>query len=307
LSIVYIRLAARRIAPLRRSPLLERLLARADSSALEIDWRAAAFRAIAPGEPAPAPAAVAQYAQLGPIEGAWVFIAAPVHYIAGTSRVQLPPDGLLRLEPPEAQSLAVDFNRQWDGAGVRLMAGRGASLYCIFEKPLRAATQDPEAAIGSDIGEFLPTGPDAPAVRRVMSEIEMWLFEHAVNRVREARSAAAVSGLWLWGGGAVSSALPAVQGWTAGEDALFGAFGARTNLPRGAGSGVVVLRERPGSEEWRDAESRWIRPALAELRAGGIAQVMLSAADRCHRVSARGSFRFWRRTRPWWESFGDND
>ncbi len=307
MSTVYFRLAARRTAPLRRSPLLEQVLARADSSAQESDWRAAAFRVIAPAEPVPAAAAVAQYAALGPVDGAWVFIATPVHYLAATSTLQLPVDGLLCLQQPEAQTLAGDFNRLWDGAGVRLMAARCGALFCVFDHPLRAATQDPEAAVGANIGDFLPTGPDAPPLRRVMSEIEMWLFEHAVNRVRMARSAVPVSGLWLWGGGAVLAELPAVQGWTAGEDVLFGAFPARTQWPRGAGGGVVVLHQRPGAEEWLDPESRWLRPALAELRAGRIAQVQVSAGDRCHRLSARGSWRFWRRIRPWWESFGDND
>jgi hypothetical protein len=286
--------------------MLERLLARSDSSA-EPDWRAAAFRHIAPSEPMPAVAAAAQYAELGPVDGAWVFMATPVHYVAATSSVQLPPDGLLCLEPPEAQALAADFNRLWRGGGVRLMAGRCGTLYCVFDKPLQASTQDPQAALGRSIWDFLPAGEDAPELRGVMSEIEMWLFEHAVNGVRAARAAAPVSGLWLWGGGAMLPALPPLRGWTAGRDALFGAFPARAQFPRGAGAGVVVLDERPGSAEWREAESRWLRPALAELRAGRIARVDLSAGHRCHHLSARWSWRFWRRTRPWWESFDDDD
>jgi hypothetical protein len=286
---------------------LERLLARADSSTLEPEWRAAAFRILAPEAAMPAAASAAQFAALGPVDGAWVFIASPVHYVAATSSVQLPADGILRLEPPEAELLAGEFNRLWRGAGARLVAGRGGSLYCVFDEPMRAATQDPEAALGRDIGVFLPTGADAPPLRRMMSEMEMWLFEHAVNKVRMARRAAPVSGLWLWGGGATLRALPPLQGWTAGHDAFFGAFPMQTQFPRGAGAGVVVLNERPGSPEWPEAERRWIRPALAELRAGRIAQVKVSAADRCHALSARWSWRFWRQARPWWESFGDND
>lgn len=307
MSTVYFRLAARGAATLQRAPLLEQLLARSDSSTRVTDWRAAAFRVVAPAESMPAAAAVAQYAELGPVDGAWVFMATPVHYVAATSSVQLPGDGMLRLEQGEAQILAADFNRLWDGAGARLMAGRCGALYCVFDEPLQAATQDPEAALGRNVWDFLPTGKDAPVLRRIMSEIEMWLFEHAVNRVRVARSAATVSGLWLWGGGATLPALPALRGWTAGRDVVFGAFPAQAQFPRGAGAGVVVLDERPGAAEWRQAESRWLRPALAELRAGRIAQVDLSAGDRCHHLSARWSWRFWRRSRPWWESFNDND
>ena len=32
----------------------------------------------------------------------------------------------------------------------------------------------------------MPRGPDAVRVRRLMSEMEMWLFDHAVNESRRA-------------------------------------------------------------------------------------------------------------------------
>jgi hypothetical protein len=306
LPAVYLRLNAPRTAGLPRAPLLERLLARADASARESDWRAAAFKLIAPGDALPAIAALAQYADLGRVDRASVFIATPVHYVASMSSVRLPAHGLVALDPPEAQALAEQFNRLWGDAGVTLMAGRGGALYCAFDEPVRAETQDPQRAVDKDIGEFLPTGSDAARLRRLMSEIEMWLFEHSVNRMRAARRAAAVSGLWLWGGGATLSQLPQLVGWTAGHDVLFGAFPARTDYPRAAGSGVVVLEQTPGAEDWPEAESRWLRPTLADLGAGRIEEARLSAGERCFSVSARWRRRFWRRTRPWWESFDDD-
>jgi hypothetical protein len=302
---VYFRFAARGAAELQRAPLLERLLARADSSG-EPDWRAAAFRRICPSESMPAVAAAALYAELGAVDGTWVFMATPVHYVAATSSVRLPREGVLQLEQSEARELAADFSRLWRGGGLKLVAGTRGTLYCVFDKPMQASTEDPQAVLGRDIWDFLPTGADAPELRRVMSEIEMWLFEHAVNRVRAVRAAADLSGLWLWGGGAMLPGLPPLRGWTAGGDALFGAFPARSQFLCGAGAGVVVLDEVPGSAQWPEAESRWLRPALAELRAGRIAHVDLSAGHRCHRLSAHWNWRFWRRTRPWWESFDED-
>jgi hypothetical protein len=310
LPTVYIRLNAHR-AGRERAPVLEQLLARADCSVRESDWRAAAFRLIAPAEPVPAVAAAAQFADLGrPDRGAWVFIATPVHYVAGMSGVQLPADGLAHLEPREAASLAQDFNRLWQDAGMHLLAGRSGVLYCVFDDPVRAATRDPAEAAGKDIGEYLPAsagpgaGADAALLRRLMSEIEMWLFEHAVNKERAARSAVPVSGLWLWGGGAMLAALPPINGWTAGQDPLFGAYPAKTQFPRAGGSGVVVL-QAPGADDWPDAVSRWLRPTLAELRAGRIEEARLCAGERCYRVRS-WHWKFWRRKRPWWESFDDD-
>lgn len=303
---MFLRFNAQRTASPQRAPLLERLLARADSSAPQADWRAAAFKLVSAGAAMPALAAVAQYADLGRVDYQAVFLATPVHYVAAMSSVQLPADGLLQLAASEAETLAEEFNRLWDNAGVRMMAGRGGALYCCFDESVRAETQDPRSAVGRDIAAYLPTGSGAPRLRRLMSEVEMWLFEHAVNRMRAARGAGAVSGLWLWGGGATLAQMPKLMGWTAGQDVLFAAFPARTHYPRAAGSGVVVLEQTPGAPDWPEAESRWLRPMLADLSAGRIGEARLSAGEWCYSLSAAWRWRFWRRTRPWWESFDDD-
>jgi hypothetical protein len=182
------------------------------------------------------------------------------------------------------------------------------------------ATRDPEDVLDQHIENYLPAGPDAPRLRRLMSEVEMWLFEHAVNRTRLADAAPAVNGLWLWGGGPALASLPPVEGWTAGADPFFTAFGARPERggrtlqrtpqePAGAAgtsraaSGVVVIDAEPGTDAWRDAESRWLERSFADLRAGRIARLDLSAGDRCFSVRGRWNWRPWRRRKAWWEFF----
>ena len=206
----------------RRSRLLEQLLARADSCTRVADWRADAFRIIAPPAAAmPGVAAAALFADQGIVAGASVLMATPVHYLAEMNNVRLPADGILSLHPAEAGELAGDFNRVWHDAGIRLLSGRGAALYCVADQPLQAATHDPEDILDRHIDSHLPAGPDAPRLRRLMSEIEMWLFEHAVNRRRSAAAAPTVSGLWLWGGGPVAGSLPPLAGWMHGRRSVF--------------------------------------------------------------------------------------
>ncbi|MGC2032912.1 MAG: hypothetical protein WA642_23050, partial [Steroidobacteraceae bacterium] len=206
----------------QRSVLLERLLARADRSVAVADWRADAFRAIAPPSIGmPGVAAAALYAERGPVDAASVFLATPVHYLAEISNVRLPADGILSLHRPEAEALAVDFNHVWSDAGIRLLSGGRAELFCAFDQPTEAATADPEDVLDRHIADHLPAGAAAPRLRQLMSEIEMWLFEHPVNRARTAQAAPVLSGLWLWGGGPALASLPAVNGWTAGADPLF--------------------------------------------------------------------------------------
>jgi hypothetical protein len=304
----YFRFVVREGARLR-VPLLEQLLARADDWTPVSDWRAEAFRVIAPQASCmPAVAAVALCADRAAVDAAWVCVATPVHYVAEMTSVRLGKDGMLSLTPAAADSLAADFNRVWKGSGIHMTAARSAQLFCTFDREMQVVTRDPEDVLGRHIEEFLPTGADSGKLRQLISETEMWLFEHDANRARTRLSVPVVNGLWFWGGGAPIASLPNLQGWVAGDDLFFNAFTARTDAARVPPdekfpSGVVAAGCVPGSEPWQALESRWLRPALIELRAGGIERLQLSAADRCFTLTARGLRRFWRRRKPWWESF----
>lgn len=184
-----------------RAPLLERLIARADGATHSGDWRVHAFRLIVPGEAAiPAVASAAQAPDAHRSAGSWVCMATPVHLLAGMSSVGMAADGVLEIDAAEADALTGDFNRVFGGkGGLRLERGRDALLLARFDAPLRVTMSDPAEALGRDIWAYLPRGEDAARVRGLTSEIEMWLFDHAVNRKRREDARAEVSSLWLWG------------------------------------------------------------------------------------------------------------
>jgi len=308
LASVYFRITARRAHTHIRAPSLERLLARADPSTDVDDWRAEAFRLIAAdGAPVPSVAAAALAPGAGRAAGSWVCMATPVHLLAGMTRVSLAPDGILELECGEADALAADFNRVFAGDGVSLERGRDALLLCRFDAPLRVTTSAPEAAAGHDIWPYLPRGEDAPRLARLATEIEMWLFDHAVNRRRRESQRPVVTGLWLWGQGAADAGPPPVRGWTAGDDPLFSSFARAAGYPGASTSGVVAVPDWPGTPLWSEVEERWLAPALSDLRAGRLQSIALSAQRRCVRLNARALLRFWRRPRPWWEILTDDD
>jgi hypothetical protein len=285
-----------------RAPFLERLLACADETLISADWRADAFAVLAPGAALPsiAPLALrAGSAQPAVAQtAAWVCLATPVHYHAELSNVRFAGDGILSIDAAEAATLAQDFDTVWSGAGVHLWAVSNR-LYCGFDAPLQVMTQDPELARGRHLESFLPAGPDAARLRLLMSELEMWLFGHAVNHSRRNRSLLPISALWLWGGGAPLATLPVVQGGAAAGDVLFDAF------PPGNDrlADVMVVEAVPGTPAWGDLESRWLEPTLADLRRGRLTQLDLSAGEKRFALSARWRRRFWRRAKPWWEYF----
>jgi hypothetical protein len=301
----------------RRNSLLEQLIARADDWVPVADWRAEAFRVIAPqaaGMPAVAAAALcadraavdAAAVETGAVDAAWVCMATPVHYVAEMTSVRLGKDGMLSLTPAGADTLAADFNRVWKGSGIHMTAGRSAQLFCTFDREMQVVTRDPEDVLGRHIEEFLPAGADAARLQQLISETEMWLFEHEANRARTELGLPVINGLWFWGGGAPIASLPNVQGWAAGDDLFFNAFSApneRVSPDEKFPSGVVAAGCVPGSEPWHALESRWLHPAVDALRARRIERLQLSAADRCFTLTARGLRRIWRRRKPWWESF----
>ncbi len=310
MSIVYFRFAAHGSDTLERAPLLEALLVRAARAVAVVDWRADALRVISPNSPAiPAIAAIALK---GRSAAPWACIATPLHWHAGMSHLSLPAEGILSLDAEEAALLALDFNGLFGVEGVRMRACAAAVLVCEFDEPLDVHTHDPEMLVGRDLFALQATGPGASRLRRLMSEVELWLFDHAVNRARTARGMPQLNGLWFWGGGATSIAIPPVRGWTAGRDPLFASFG-DTEWPgiatRGiatpavATPGVIVTRAQPGTAEWRDVEQCWLEPAWAALEAGALESLALSAGGRCFHIDKGLNLRFWRRARPWWESF----
>jgi hypothetical protein len=294
----YLRFELHGAAEPRRAPWLERLLARAADAPADPDWRADALRIIAPQTPLPPVAAVAYCAAHGPRRQGSVFLATPLHYLAEISNVRLAEQGILSLDAAEAESLARDFNRDWVDAGVDLWAAAGR-LFCGFDAPLEASTHDPEPMRGRHLEDFLPGGAHGRRLRSLMSEIEMWLFEHAVNQARRQRAQLPLSALWLWGGGAPLAALPAVQGSAAGGDVLFDAYAPA----QGETADIMRLHAGPNSPEWSEMQSRWLEPTLAALQSRRLERLELSAGARRLVIDARWRRRFWRRAKPWWEYF----
>ena len=277
-----------------RVPLLERCIARAGESRLDPDWRSGAFALVAaPGARQPGVAAAALCAAQGASDAPAVFMATPVHCEAGMVSVRLPLDGIVRLEPAAAARLAADFNAEFATSGARLLAGAQGQLYCLLAHSAAVPTHDPLQVCGRDIGEYLPQGAAGAPLRRLMAEIEMWLH---------GREAAPITGLWLWGGGESGGSLPALAGWTAGDDPLFGAWPKSARLPAQPGNGVVVVDAEPGREAWTVAQETWLRPAVAGLRRGRFTALLLSIGERRYRLGRWDLLRVWRRSRPWWES-----
>jgi len=241
----------------------------------------------------------------------WCWLLRPLHLIAAPSGVHLIPEGLLSLEPHEADRVQRDFNAAFADSGYELEAlPVGGFLATGPASPLALATTDPARCIGARLESALPRGPGSPALRRLAAEVEMWLHEHAVNQVRAQHGRLPVSTLWWWGGGALSARDASRQ--TAEPVALFSADAALAGLAALAGvphAGVpadlsalaasaaprALLALECGSFE--QFERRWVAPALEALRCGELDALTVLVSERAIHLTRRDRLKFWRRQR----------
>ncbi|HEY7930155.1 MAG TPA: hypothetical protein VID71_09090 [Steroidobacteraceae bacterium] len=188
--------AAAAAVALPRLPHLEGLLARATRAALP-DWRAWLRERMA-GPSLSAAATVAAAWGLPADATRQYWLATPVHLFAGLDSVRLHPQGLLRLSGAEQQRLVSEFAAVFADSPWRLLA-RDRRELLLVGPALAAGGADPAMLLGADPSAGLPQGADAATLKRLGSEIELWLHEHPLNLERHSRGELPVTGLWLWG------------------------------------------------------------------------------------------------------------
>lgn len=302
-----------------RLPALETVLAR--GSAIESrDWRKWVWRRIGLPEVARIPIATFARHARTPLSasepaGQW-WLAHAIHLAPGVDRVYLAESPVLSGE--EWRELEGGFSAAFSAAGFRLMDGQVGRAFLLSTTELDSDTIDPARVRGRDILSALPTGPGAPALKRLMTEIQMWLHQHPVNIARQDRAAGMVNGLWIWGGGlwpveASAAALPVLRsddGFLCGLWKWAGGVGERVpqsfqaiELARDDAM-IVALGSAPAvgespAQALKKLEQDWMRPALASLKRGRIARLQLHVNDRLISLTRSDSWRWWRRRRPW--------
>jgi hypothetical protein len=247
---------------------------------------------------------------------AW--LATPVHLEARLDHVRLADRGLLRLGAEEREDWMLDFARSF-GPEYALHDAGERSFLLSGAAEVRAASVDPARLLDADIGRALPSGPSGGELRRLGTEIEMWLHGAAPNLARERARERRVSALWLWGGGVADpvvppAAPPPIEGiHLYGGDPFLSALGftvlaspAWATLDRGATHCVIELSPMSGpkSESLANLESLWFAPARDALRDGSLEALDLVANDRCFRIASRPSWRLWRRKSSWLAQLG---
>lgn len=301
-------------------PVLSELLARARQLPPAADWRAgvlAALRHVDRGAARIPDIAVAAR-MLAAVPGLALCFAAPLHVMAGISRVHLPPGGWLQLDAEESARWVGAFNREFGGADLRLHdTGSGWLLVAPFAEGARDPS--PELLIGQPLARVAAQGDAERALRRLGAEAEMWLAAHALNHERAARQLPPLNSLWLWGGGRAVE-LPALERaphavlFAGAADAWLAGLAAHCRVPllradnwnsvatTQAALLVPVAPSQVASlAHWQQLETQWFEPAARALRDGSIDVLRLQIGGGAWQLPDRSPLRWLRRRRPWYQ------
>src|SRR5687767_12568182 len=104
-----------------------------------------------------------------------MWIATPVHLVAGLASVHMDAHGLLQVEPDVRRQLAQEFNTVFCESGFSLEALPSAGFLMTGPRMDDRDTVEPARVLGASISEVLPEASSAPTLRRLLAEIEMWL------------------------------------------------------------------------------------------------------------------------------------
>jgi hypothetical protein len=139
--------------------------------------------------------------------------------------------GQMQLGMDEAQALAAPLRPVFDEAGMQLEISTPDRWH--LKLPANTPLPDfaaPEQALGEDLSQHLPQGPEGRRWRVLLNEIQVLLHQHPLNAERRARALAPINSLWLWGGGSLLDRLKTPLSGVISDDLLLRALAARAHV-----------------------------------------------------------------------------
>lgn len=128
--------------------------------------------------------------------------AEPVHLQLQRDKLILADAGNLGITQEEALSLTASLNEHFSSDGLHFVQTRPDRWHLrLAQLPTHLKTHPLETAIGRNIRNILPAGPDGVRWHGILNEVQMLLHRHPVNEAREQRGLLPVNSIWPWGGG----------------------------------------------------------------------------------------------------------
>jgi hypothetical protein len=209
----------------------------------------------------------------------------------------------LALTQEEVAELLRPLRPLFGDTGFTLDAPTPSRWYLRLPREARLpAFNSPDEALGADLFEHLPEGPEGRRWRSLLSEAQVTLHNHPVNERRAAAGKPPVNSLWFWGASTLPDHVATSHTAIFSDDDAIRAFAAAAKasaipLPARYGTaGGERLFDLRHLRDLAQLQLQWIEPVLADLRAGHVTHVTLDFADAARFVMRGGQrWRFWRR------------
>jgi hypothetical protein len=228
----------------------------------------------------------------------------PMHFMAGLDRLTaVMLHGASRVARAELAELEPIVGAHLRAEGMQLVTTSQGDWLVHVDRALDLQTAPPEIAATSALEQAMPKGRDAPALRRLMTELQMLLHEHPVNVERTRRGLPEINAVWFHGAGEIRDlqhyALPQAFGddlYLRGiyrlndSDVTAAPPDARSLLARINSRAVAVV----AADDVDVLEAAWIAPLSRALTAGVIARLEI-VIDLCGVTVPRPALlKFWR-------------
>lgn len=202
-------------------------------------------------------------------------LAEPVHLQLQRDRLILADAGNLDITQEEANSLTAALNEHFFDEGLSFFPTRSDCWHLrLASRPDHLKTRSLETAIGRNIRNILPSGPDGKRWHSILNETQMLLHRHPVNEAREQRNLPPVNSIWPWGGGILPSNLSTHFVHTCSDNAL--------------ARGLAVATDTACASV-PDTAMEWLHASQAVAH-------HLVVLDALHNFALHGDFHRWRET-----------
>jgi hypothetical protein len=141
---------------------------------------------------------------LDPLDGTW-FIVSPAHIQISSSHLMMGDTRQLGLREDEGRALFESARDSCEEAGYTLLYGSLDTWFLRADEWEGIQTSSPDAAVGMNLTDWMPAGPQARAFRKLQNEVQVSWYTDPVNAARESRGQPTVNSIWPWGGASAAS------------------------------------------------------------------------------------------------------
>ncbi|MGJ7916636.1 hypothetical protein ACI48D_14305 [Massilia sp. LXY-6] len=141
---------------------------------------------------------------LDPGDGTW-FVVNPAHIQIASSHLMMGDLRQLDLREIEARALFESARACCEEAGHALQYGAPDTWFLRADEWEGIQTASPDAAVGMNLTDWVPTGTQSRAFRKLQNEVQVNWYTHPVNAQREGRGQAPINAIWPWGAASVAA------------------------------------------------------------------------------------------------------